>query len=63
LDQILCSEIAIGEVFNLLEPEKTPFKFKSISIGAVDYRNLDLPERNTFMPLKTIEPVSLLILP
>lgn len=34
--------------FYLLEPEKNPFNFKPISDGTVGYRNLDLPERNTF---------------
>jgi len=48
LDQILCSEVATDEVLNVLEPEKNLFKLKPISIGTVDYRNLDLPERNTF---------------
>jgi len=47
LDQILCSEIVPNELLNLLEPEKNLFKLKSISIGTVDYKNLDIPERNT----------------
>ncbi|KAF0705073.1 THAP-type domain-containing protein, partial [Aphis craccivora] len=47
-DQILCSEIVTDEVLNTLEPEKNLFKFKPTSIGTVDYRNLDLLERNTF---------------
>ncbi|XP_050064909.1 uncharacterized protein LOC126553840 [Aphis gossypii] len=48
LDQILCSEIVTGEVLSILEPEKNLFKFKAISIGTVDYRNLELLEKNTF---------------
>lgn len=45
LDQILCSKIDFDEFLNLLELEKSPFKCK---FGTVDYRHLNLPERNTF---------------
>lgn len=30
----------------ILFPEATPFKFCSLTIGTVDYRNLDVPSRN-----------------
>lgn len=32
----------------ILFPEKTPFKFCSLSVGTVDYRDLNVPPRNAF---------------
>ncbi|KAL4092242.1 hypothetical protein QTP88_026776 [Uroleucon formosanum] len=48
LDEILGSELPQCEkILNFEGSDKNLFKFKCISIGTVDYRQLDIPEQNT----------------